>query len=51
MGVLTVLEMVTVHQKQLFLLPFEAVTAFVTHLKESYYDLREGRFYQVSVNV
>lgn len=50
---LTVLEMIMVHQQfqQLFLLPFEADAALVTPLKGLYYDLREGTFYEGSVNL
>lgn len=53
MAGLTVLEMVIVHQQfqQLFLSPFEADTALVTHLKASLYDLREGTSYEGSVNL
>lgn len=53
MAGLTVLEMVIVHQplQQLFLSPFEADAGLLTHLKGSYYDLREGTFHEGSVNL
>lgn len=53
MAGLTVLEVIIVYQQfqQLSLLPFEADAALVTHLKGSYYDLREGAFYEGSVNL